>query len=47
MSGQWRNAAAVEIEGKLYVIGGWSDEFLSLNLTYQATYKSFIPSVAR
>jgi len=47
VSGQWRNAAAVEMEGKLYVIGGWSDEFLSLNLTYQATYKSFIPSVAR
>jgi DNA-binding CsgD family transcriptional regulator len=47
VSGQWRNAGAAEVGGKVYVVGGWSDEFLNLNLAYQATYKSFIPSVSR
>ena len=47
VSGRWRNAGAAEIDGKVYVIGGWSEEFLNLNLSYQAVYKSFIPSVSR
>lgn len=47
VSGQWRNAGAAEVDGKVYVVGGWSGKFLSLNLAYQATYKSFIPSVSR
>lgn len=44
VSGQWRNAGAAEIDGKVYVIGGWSGEFLNANLAYQATYYNvFIP----
>jgi DNA-binding CsgD family transcriptional regulator len=43
--GQWRNAAAAEIDGLVYVVGGWRDEFLNVNLAYQAMYKAFIPSV--
>lgn len=47
VSGQWRNASAAEIGGKVYVVGGWSDELLNVNLTYQAMYRAFIPSVSR
>ena len=49
VSGQWRNAGAAEINGKVYVVGGWSAEFLNLNLAYQARYNYtiFIPSVLR
>lgn len=47
ISGQWRNAGAAAIGGKVYIVGGWRDEFLNVNLTYQAMYKSFIPSVSR
>ncbi len=47
VSGQWRNAGAVEIEGKVYVVGGWSDEFLNANLTYQAMYKALIPLLSK
>lgn len=47
VSGQWRNAAAAEVDGQVYVVGGWSDEFLNVNLAYQATYKAFLPSVPR
>lgn len=43
--GQWRNAAAAEMEGRIHVVGGWRDEFLNVNLAYQAMYKAFIPSV--
>lgn len=46
VSGQWRNAGAAEINGKIYVVGGWRDEFLNANLTYRAVYKSFIPSLS-
>jgi DNA-binding CsgD family transcriptional regulator/N-acetylneuraminic acid mutarotase len=45
--GQWRNVGAAELNGKVYVVGGMSDEFLNVNLTYQAVYKSFIPSIPR
>jgi hypothetical protein len=44
---QWRNVGAAELNGKVYVVGGMSDEFLNVNLTYQAVYKSFIPSIPR
>lgn len=47
VSGQWRNAGAAELDGKVYVIGGWSEEFLNVNLTYQAMWKAFIPSLSR
>jgi len=47
VSGQWRNAGAAELDGKVYVIGGWSEEFLNVNLTYQAIWKAFIPSLSR
>lgn len=47
ISGQWRNAGAAEIDGKVYVVGGWSDEFLNVNLTYQAMWKAFLPGVSR
>ena len=47
VSGQWRNAGAAEIGGKVYVVGGWSDEFLNVNLAYKAMYKAFVPSVLR
>lgn len=45
VSGQWRNAAAAEVNGQVYVVGGWSGEFLNANLAYQATYKAFIPNI--
>jgi DNA-binding CsgD family transcriptional regulator/N-acetylneuraminic acid mutarotase len=44
---QWRNAGAAELGGRVYVIGGWSKEFLNVNLTYQAIWKAFIPSLSR
>jgi len=43
MAGRWRNAGVAEINGKVYVIGGWSDGFLNVNLAYQAMYKAFLP----
>ena len=49
VSGQWRNAGAAEINGRIFVVGGWSDEFLNVNLAYQAMYNYtiFVPSVSR
>lgn len=47
VSGQWRNAGAAEVDGRVYVVGGWSNEFLNVNLVYQAMYKAFIPGVSR
>lgn len=43
ITGRWRNAAAAELNGKLYVVGGWSDQFLNASLAYQATYNVFLP----
>jgi DNA-binding CsgD family transcriptional regulator len=49
VSGQWRSAGTAGINGKVYVVGGWGDEFLVTNLAYQAVYNYtiFIPSVSR
>jgi len=43
VSGQWRNVGAAELNGSLYVVGGWSEQFLNINLAYQATYNVFLP----
>jgi len=47
ISGQWRNAGVAELDGRVHVIGGWSEEYLNVNLTYQAIWKAFIPSLSR
>jgi DNA-binding CsgD family transcriptional regulator len=47
IAGQWRNVGVAELGGKVYAVGGWSEEFLNVNLTYQAIWKAFIPSLSR
>ena len=43
ISGQWRNAGAAELDGRVYVVGGWSSEFLNTNLVYQARFNIYLP----
>ena len=42
--GEWRNPGVVLFDSAIYAIGGWSNDYLSLNQTYEALpFRIFIP----
>ncbi len=41
---EWRNPGVSVVEGSLYAVGGWSNDYLSLNQAYEALpFRIFIP----
>ncbi|MGD2104283.1 MAG: LuxR C-terminal-related transcriptional regulator [Anaerolineae bacterium] len=42
--GEWRNPGVTVFEGTVYAVGGWSNDYLSLNQAYEALpFRIFIP----
>ena len=41
---EWRNPGVAVASGALYAVGGWSNDYLSLNQAYEALpFRIFIP----
>ncbi|HIC88766.1 MAG TPA: hypothetical protein EYP04_05130 [Anaerolineae bacterium] len=43
----WRNLGVVTLGPKVYAVGGWSGDYLSVNAAYQASVRVFLPLSSR
>jgi N-acetylneuraminic acid mutarotase len=42
-TGEWRNAGVTTLGAQVYVVGGWSGDYLNTTAVYQSSFRAFLP----
>jgi hypothetical protein len=45
LQGGWLHAAAVGRDGRIYIVGGWSKNYLNANVEYQSSFRAMLPVI--
>jgi N-acetylneuraminic acid mutarotase len=43
--GEWRHFGTAAHEGNIYMMGGWSGDYLATNLRFQSTFRAMLPMI--